>query len=213
MENDLIKVSIIVTLCFTLTLTWRNQVCTGVPLQTAVGGCRYGRPAWVQPGSRLTCAMQPQEPRGAALSQLIQTNLKLSHKEECLQRCLWWGSSTLTLVGCCARLAARRTLISAYSVLFAHTKTPEFHHTLASKRCDNMLFISSPDRFIYWQRWQIPPWRNLFWPKQNHKQSKRHMLYMLLHMEHKKERVIFFLSVCDSSLSQSACGLCRAVLQ
>lgn len=99
-------------------------------------------------GWRVPCSHKDQG--GAALFQLIQTKLKLSHKEECLQRCSWRRSSTLTLVGCCARLAAWRTLISAYSVLFAHTKG--FHHTLVSKRCANMLFISSPDCLVYWQR-------------------------------------------------------------
>lgn len=50
----------------------------------------------MQPSGRLTCAVQPRGLKGCcSLSQLIQTKLRRSHKEECWWCCSWRGSSTL----------------------------------------------------------------------------------------------------------------------
>lgn len=88
--------------------------------------------------------------RGASLSQLIQTKLKLSHKEESLQRCSWQGSSTLTGL-LCSFGCVEDTHFSLFSVVCSY-ESSGFHHALVSKRCANMLFISSPDCLVYWQR-------------------------------------------------------------
>lgn len=155
-------------------------------------------------GCRVPCSHKDR--RGAALSQLIQTKLKLSHKEECLQRCSWRGSSRLTLEGCYACLAAWRTLISAYSVLFAQ-ESSGFHHALGSKRCASMLFISSPDCLVYWQRGDKFLLAGIY--SGLSRITNIHVVHAPTHGAQKGASRLF-LSVCDSSSSQSACGLRRA---
>lgn len=161
-------------------------------------------------GWRVPCSHMDR--RGAALSQLIQTKLKLSHKEECLQRCSWRGSGRLIRGLLCSSGCVEDTYFSLFSVVCSY-ESSGFHHALVSKRCANMLFISSPDCLVYWQRGDKFLLAGIYSGLSRITSNPRDTCCTCSYTRRtKKEQAIFFLSVCDSSSSQSACGLCRAVL-
>lgn len=118
-----------------------------VPLQTAVGGCRYGysRPVWVQPSSSLTCAVQPQGPKGCC-SLSANPNKAQAEPQRGMFAALLMARVDHTDV---SGLVCLFVCVEETHFVVCSYESSGFHHAPESKRWAKRLFISSRDCLVY----------------------------------------------------------------